>query len=104
MSFWYDPILSIQYLESKGATQFVFERIGEVMNEYGQDFELQRIVIGLSSLLKVDITNYPQFILGLLPNLLKEMVKLTSKILSIRDDADYEEEVKPTVRFLIDFQ
>jgi len=94
MCFWYDPILSIQYLESKGATQFVFEKLGEVLSEYNEDFECQRIMLGLSSLLKVDVSNFPQVIIGLLPNLLREMVKLSNKILEIREKAEYEDEAE----------
>lgn len=62
MCFWYDTPLTIQYLESKGATEFVFKEWIQLLPEYTTDFECQRIMFGLASLLRIDITNFPQVI------------------------------------------
>jgi len=60
MCFWYDTFLTLQYLESKGATQFIFETWIGLLPEYTQDFECQRIMFGLASILRVDVRKLPQ--------------------------------------------
>ncbi len=114
MSFWYDPFLTLQYLESKNATQFVFETWIGLLSEYTQDFECQRIMFGLASILRIDVNQLPnviinrllfnelsKLILTALPGLLKEIVKLSNKIVEIKDNGDFEDEVIVFVLFLI---
>jgi len=62
MSLWYDTFLTLQYLESKNATQFIFETWIQLLPEYTQDFECQRIMFGLASILRVDVTKLPPVI------------------------------------------
>ena len=60
MALWYDPKLTMQFLESKGATQFVFTNWFSNLKEFKTDFELRRITFGLSSLLRMNLQELPQ--------------------------------------------
>jgi len=97
MCFWYDTFLTLQYLESKGATQFIFETWIGLLPEYTQDFECQRIMFGLASILRVDVRKLPQLLIDSLPGLFQEMVKLSAKIMEIKENGEYEDEAEEDV-------
>jgi hypothetical protein len=112
MALWYDPKLTLQFLDSKQATEYVFKGWIELLPEFTVDFELRRILIGFSSLIRVNISELPTLVLNSLPQLLHEMINLTSKILNQREnevsdnseaEEDNEEEYNKTVKKLENF-
>lgn len=50
------------------------------MNEFKNDFELRRIIFGLSSILKTPEIHLPQFINEKLPEIIKQLNMLSDKV------------------------
>ena len=76
----------------------------KLLPEFNQDYECQRLMFGLASILRQDVMKLPgvnhnlrtetknfQVVLNALPVLLKEMVNLSSKTLVLREKDDEEE-------------
>ena len=59
MGIWYNPKLILSYFESKGYTEFVFKTIIQALPLLKLDFEKKRILLGLSSILKVNPYEIP---------------------------------------------
>ena len=59
MCFWYDAQLTFQYLEGKGTLQFIIQNWIELLPEFNNDYELQRLMLGLASMLRVSVGNLP---------------------------------------------
>eukprot|EP01017_Pseudomicrothorax_dubius_P025818 TRINITY_DN2828_c0_g1_i1.p2 TRINITY_DN2828_c0_g1~~TRINITY_DN2828_c0_g1_i1.p2 ORF type:complete len:264 (+),score=88.97 TRINITY_DN2828_c0_g1_i1:120-911(+) len=94
MGLWYNPRLALVLLEQKDALQFFFESWYTLLPSFKYDFNKKRILLGLASLLHIPIQELPQLIINALQNLMREMFKLTSQILEIRekDQSSQDEE------------
>ena len=51
MFFNYNAVLTFQVLESKGQTLSVFQSWFVFMNDFKKDFEVRRIVLGLTAVI-----------------------------------------------------
>lgn len=59
MALWYNPLLTMSYLEEVQATEGVFKLWIDKLSTFKHEFELRRILFGLSSILKIPIENLP---------------------------------------------
>jgi hypothetical protein len=69
--FCYNSIMTFEFIQKKTNILIVFQEWFLLMNEFKNDFELRRIIFGLSSILKTPETHLPQFINQKLPDLIK---------------------------------
>lgn len=105
MALWYDATLTIGYLQNSGAIELIFTNWTKSLHEFKTDFELRRILFGFASILRLDVTQLPQIVLNSLPGFLHEMIKISQKILDLRDqdieseesEAEEEEDLQKTM-------
>lgn len=65
MALWYNPLLTMGYLEEINGTEAVFKLWIDKLSTFKHEFELRRILFGLSSVLKIPIENLPAVIFGI---------------------------------------
>lgn len=58
MCFWYDAGLCFGLLGTEG-TEFVFQNWMKLLPEFNQDYECQRLMFGLASILRQDVMKLP---------------------------------------------
>ena len=51
MNFWYDQSTTLQSLTQHGEFEYVFSQIFDNIDKMERDFEVKRLVLGLSSLI-----------------------------------------------------
>jgi hypothetical protein len=85
MNLWYDQSNTIASLQSHQQTQYVFEFIISNIENINKDFEIKRVVIGLSALtLNANSSNLDQQVQSQFPNFLNAIVVLCQKSLVIK--------------------
>ena len=72
----------------------IFQEWFILMKDFSNDFELRRIIFGLSSILKTQETHLPQFIYQKLPDLIVQLSMLCEKVHSgrvkqLKEDQEY---------------
>jgi len=55
MCFHYNARLTFQWLEAKGQTLDVFQSWFVYMNNFKKDFEIRRIILGLSAIIQTQL-------------------------------------------------
>lgn len=86
MCLWYNTAQTLQSLEQLGCTQNLFALIFNLVetNTVKQDFEIKRLVLGLSSVIQRDPTEIPQSVQALLQNVMKVLVYLCQRSIIVR--------------------
>ena len=85
MNLWYDQNTTISSLETHGSLDYVFSFIISNIENIKKDFEIKRVVIGLSTLtLSLDSNNLNEQVKSQFPNFLNAIMVLCQKSLEIR--------------------
>lgn len=100
MCLWYDIGQSITFLESNGASDYIFQAIFAKVTEIKEDFEVKRFMLGLTSFLIN--SDMPDSVKNNYGNIIKALSYLSQRSIEIRqkalqvkqkeDMADVEEE------------
>lgn len=96
MSFHYNSVLTFQLLESLGATVNVFQRLLQVIPTVKHDFEMRRLIFGLTSIISTPPAQMPALVAQRLPDITKQLVVLTLKMREerLKIVVDNEEHIK----------
>lgn len=62
MCFWYNASLTFTILEQKGQTNLVFMRLLTVIDKMSHNFEVRRVIFGLTSIVGGDHNSLPQVV------------------------------------------
>eukprot|EP01016_Furgasonia_blochmanni_P056412 TRINITY_DN9612_c0_g4_i14.p1 TRINITY_DN9612_c0_g4~~TRINITY_DN9612_c0_g4_i14.p1 ORF type:complete len:722 (-),score=286.95 TRINITY_DN9612_c0_g4_i14:171-2336(-) len=95
--FWYNARITLACLDGKGVLIPFFEALFVNFPNFKNDFNKQRVMLGLVSILNLPENEIPALILQSLQPLMKELVKMSSELLELRnkdesdDDNDEEE-------------
>ena len=82
MIFNYNAAMTFQLIEAKGSTLQIFQTWFVFMNEFKKDFEVRRILLGLTAI--VTAPNLPQVVSEKLPDIMNQISLLTYKMSSER--------------------
>ena len=69
MSFWYNSALTFSILEQNQCTITVFMRLLAVVPTLSLDFELRRVIFGLTSIVNTDPQTLPEVVSQRLPDI-----------------------------------
>lgn len=76
MCLWYNPASTLQSLDFSNACVPFVELVFQQQQSLTEDFELKRFVLGLTSLVKMDVQQVPASLHPYLQNILKSIVYL----------------------------
>ena len=86
MNFWYDQNVTIQSLQTMGQLDNVFQTIFNSINNIKEDFEIKRMIIGLSTLtLSQNSSSLDAGVQTRFGEFMKAIVFLCQKSLEIRE-------------------
>lgn len=80
MCFVYNAQMTFQLLESQGSTHTVFALWFKNMNEFKKDFELRRLIFGLTSILRLPTSSMPALITQKLNDIMFQLILLCQKM------------------------
>lgn len=84
MAFWYNAPLTFQILESAAgasqATIAVFSALSKVLPTLKHDFELRRLIFGLTAIISTPVAAMPAFVAQQLAEITKQMAVLAQKM------------------------
>ncbi len=80
MCFWYNTTLTFQILEQNQWTILVFQKWLQHMPTFKKDFELRRVIFGLTAIIKTPAAQLPQVVAQRLPDITKQLVLLSVKM------------------------
>lgn len=84
MSLWYNSGLTFNLLEQQGWTFPVFHRLLILIPSLRHEFELRRVLFGLTALVNTDPTVLPELVRERLPDIVQWMAKLSDLMLEER--------------------
>lgn len=90
LCLWYDPAKVLAYFEAKNITQTVFSEWFQIIHFFKTDYDKQRLMFGLASILKVGENQLPATIKNAFQGLIQQIVQLTTEILKVREKLDNE--------------
>ena len=91
MCLYLFPTELVTVLEQQEKTKEVFSIWFQELDSFKKDLELQRSILGLSSLLKLDVRTLPSTIKDGLPLIMKKLVAICEKDVKLRKEVDDEE-------------
>ena len=77
MCLWYDCGTTLQAMEASGKTEWLINKIFEVVMDLNEDFEVKRFMLGLSSILVPH--EMPAAVANNYGNIMKALVYLSQK-------------------------
>lgn len=77
MCFWYDCGTTLQAMEASGKTEWLINKIFEIVMDLTEDFEVKRFMLGLSSILVPH--EMPAAVANNYGNIMKALVYLSQK-------------------------
>ena len=96
MAFTYHSVLIFQWLEQNNQLLPVFQTWFSYMNDFKKDFEIRRIIFGLSAIIKTPEAQLPAIVNQKLPDIMNQLTLLAKKMHTLRLDVlkQNEEHVK----------
>ena len=85
---WYNIELTLSYLQQNNIVDEFFKNWFNILPAFNKDFDKMRVMYGFSSLLNIQQSNLPQYIYNGMPQLIKELVKISSEILELREEEE----------------
>ncbi|CDW76775.1 UNKNOWN [Stylonychia lemnae] len=80
MTFWYNSALSFQILEQSQQTIPVFQTLLQTLGDMKHDFELRRVIFGLTSILCTEPSLLPALVGQRIPEIMKQLAQLSLKM------------------------
>ena len=107
LCLWYNPWITLTYLSSKNYVVPLFTNWFALLPQFKNDFDKIRVMFGLSSIFQMKENELPPEIISSCSGLIKQIVKLTSEILELREKEESfnsKDEVKMfNINFIIIF-
>ena len=96
MCFWYNTLLTFSILEQNQQTVQMFQSLLQTIPTLKHDFELRRVIFGLTSIISIPHNQLPGIVAQRLPDILKQIALLSIKSRDQRLDVlkDNEEELE----------
>lgn len=85
LALWYNPWLTLSYLSQKNYLSPLFQSWFSTLPHFKNDFDKIRVMFGLASIFKVPEAELPKDILASISGLIKQLVKMTTEILELRE-------------------
>ena len=85
LALWYNPWLTLNYLTQKNYVSPLFQSLFASLPQFKNDFDKIRVMFGLASIFKMQENEMPPPILTSCAGLIKQLVKLTTEILELRE-------------------
>ncbi|EAS00014.1 importin-beta amine-terminal domain protein (macronuclear) [Tetrahymena thermophila SB210] len=91
LCIYYNPLLTLQILESNGWTSGFFREYFDLLNYFKADYDKQRMLVGISSVFKLNENQLPSTILQSMQGLMQYLVKLCMEIVELREKGEKED-------------
>jgi len=85
MSFTYNPQMVFQWLNERNQLLEIFQIWFKFMDDFKKDFELRRIIFGLSAIVKTPAQFIPELIKSKLPEIMKTLASLAQQMFICRE-------------------
>lgn len=85
LALWYNPWLTLGYLNQKNLIGPIFQNWFALLPHFKNDFDKIRVMFGLASIFKMQEGEMPEQIVSSAAGLIKQLVKLSSEILELRE-------------------
>lgn len=103
MCFWYNTNLTFQVLEQHQWTLHLFQRLLSFIEEdrLAFDFEMRRVIFGLTAIINADPQGLPQMVSARLPDIVQWLAQLASQMQEERlqklrvKEKEYQAELNP---------
>ncbi|EGR30486.1 hypothetical protein IMG5_130780 [Ichthyophthirius multifiliis] len=89
---YYNPLLTLNFLVEFQCLDYYFQAYFENLGVFKTDFEKQRMLVGISSILKLQQSQLPQGILNSFQGLVCYLVQLTTEIIKLREKGENKED------------
>lgn len=80
MAFWYNAPLTFQLLEASQMTITVFQKLLQVLSIVKKDFELRRLIFGLTAIVATPLQAMPAVVSQRLPDIARELASLCERM------------------------